>query len=367
MVFHAPRSGRYSSLREPTPEPEKKAQDIQKYDLGEIEETPPPQLDVDPTLEKPKTEAHEEEVYDDSKVFEHRGGGSNKGADIAGGGAGVLAFGSGPKLSGPQGIGQGLGEGKEYGKGGAGNGFGGRGSGSRKKSLASGGGTVRTERAVTAALLWLAHHQNYSEGNWSMENFTAQCKPGDKSCTGVGDVPGCDAGATAMGLLPFLPPARRTNRNARTKTTSPKASVAPAKSAGRRQSGQAAHQMMYSHGLATIALSEAYGLSGDKQVGQAAQRAVDFILAAQNKTDGGWRYMPGEAGDTFGSRLAIDGPKQPHMAGLSFSPGVFQQTSKWLDSVAVHDGTEYSYQPGVQASADGCRGCSVVSISARTQ
>ena len=39
-----------------------------------------------------------------------------------------------------------------------------------------------------------------------------------------------------------------------------------------------AQQMMYSHGLATIALSEAYGLSGDKVVGAAAQKAVDFIL-----------------------------------------------------------------------------------------
>ncbi len=107
--------------------------------------------------------------------------------------------------------------------------------------------------------------------------------------------------------------------------------------------------MMYSHGLATIALSEAYGLSGDKQVGQAAQRAVDFILTAQNKTDGGWRYNPGDAGDTSVVGWQLMALKSAHMAGLSFSPGVFQQTSKWLDSVAVHDGTEYSYQPGVQA------------------
>ena len=107
--------------------------------------------------------------------------------------------------------------------------------------------------------------------------------------------------------------------------------------------------MMYSHGLATIALSEAFGLSGDKQVGQAAQRAVDFILAAQNKTDGGWRYNPGDAGDTSVVGWQLMALKSAHMAGLSFSPGVFQQTSKWLDSVAVHDGTEYSYQPGVGA------------------
>ena len=55
---------------------------------------------------------------------------------------------------------------------------------------------------------------------------------------------------------------------------------------------------MYGHGLATIALSEAYGLTGDSQVGQAAQGAVNFILAAQNSKDGGWRYNPKDPGDT---------------------------------------------------------------------
>lgn len=110
-----------------------------------------------------------------------------------------------------------------------------------------------------------------------------------------------------------------------------------------------AHQMMYSHGLATIALSEAYGLTGDRQVvGQAAQRAVDFILRAQNKTEGGWRYRgdPGEEGDTSVVGWQLMALKSAHMAGLSFSGEAFNQVSKWLDSVAVHDGTEYCYQPG---------------------
>ena len=34
------------------------------------------------------------------------------------------------------------------------------------------------------------------------------------------------------------------------------------------------------------------------------------------------------------------------MAGLNVGGSVFSGTSKWLDSVAVHDGTEYAYQPG---------------------
>ena len=67
---------------------------------------------------------------------------------------------------------------------------------------------------------------------------------------------------------------------------------------------------MYSQGLATIALAEAGGLTGDKDVGQAVQAAVDFILNAQNLADGGWRDNPGDPGDTLRGRLAIDGPEE---------------------------------------------------------
>ena len=55
-------------------EPEK----FEKVDIGDIEDTPPAELDVDPTLEKPGHEAQEAEYNDDSKVFEHDGGGTAK-------------------------------------------------------------------------------------------------------------------------------------------------------------------------------------------------------------------------------------------------------------------------------------------------
>ena len=75
-------------------------------------------------------------------------------------------------------------------------------------------------------------------------------------------------------------------------------------------------QMMYSHGLATIALCEAYGLTGDKEVGRAAQGAVNFILKAQNTADGGWRYNPGDPGDTSVVGWQLMALKSAHMAGL---------------------------------------------------
>ena len=60
-------------------------------------------------------------------------------------------------------------------------------------------------------------------------------------------------------------------------------------------SADAASQM-YSHGLATIALCEDYGMSHDKAVGRAAQKAINFIQAAQNTKTGGWRIIRAKKG-----------------------------------------------------------------------
>src|SRR5213079_548831 len=48
---------------------------------------------------------------------------------------------------------------------------------------------------------------------------------------------------------------------------------------------------MYAHGLATIAMCEAYGLSQDPRLKGPAQRGINYIRAAQSES-GGWRYEP---------------------------------------------------------------------------
>ena len=244
---------------------------FEKYDLGDIEETPPPELDVDPTLKKPA--AH-------------------------------------PTAS---------------------------------------GGTKKAERAVTAALIWLANHQNYGDGNWSLRNYTANCKPGDKSCTGPGSIR-ADAGATAMGLLPFLAAGQTQESKGPFKEHISRAIdwlIRQQQPDGNLAKG--ARQMMYSHGLATMALSEDYGLTGDKRVGAAVEKAIKFIVAAQNTTDGGWRYNPGDAGDTSVLGWQMAALQSAKRAGIHMPGNVFSSASKWLDSVASDNGAEYCYQPGVPA------------------
>ncbi len=86
----------------------------------------------------------------------------------------------GPVAKGGGGLDGGSGTGDKPGQGGSGTGFGGRGAG--KRAAISGGGTKDTERAVGAALNWIARHQN-RDGSWGIDH-DANCK-GIK-CTGNG-------------------------------------------------------------------------------------------------------------------------------------------------------------------------------------
>jgi len=49
---------------------------------------------------------------------------------------------------------------------------------------------------------------------------------------------------------------------------------------------------MYSHGFATLALAEAYGMIDDPRVGPAVKKATGLIIKCQNQL-GGWRYSVG--------------------------------------------------------------------------
>ena len=48
---------------------------------------------------------------------------------------------------------------------------------------------------------------------------------------------------------------------------------------------------MYCHGMATLALAELWGQTGDDDIRPILKKATDLIVNTQNK-DGGWRYFP---------------------------------------------------------------------------
>ncbi len=59
--------------------------------------------------------------------------------------------------------------------------------------------------------------------------------------------------------------------------------------------GMSGHPM-YHHGLAALALGEAWGMTQDKRIRDTLKRAIERIIASQNRR-GGWRYFPRVADD----------------------------------------------------------------------
>ena len=91
---------------------------------------------------------------------------------------------------------------------------------------------------------------------------------------------------------------------------------------------------MYCHGMATLALSQAYGMTGDEEVRKVLKKAVDLIVKTQNN-EGGWRYEPTPTGAdisvTIMQVMALRGAKD---SGLHV-PDDDDEEGRWRTSTAA--------------------------------
>jgi hypothetical protein len=203
------------------------------------------------------------------------------------------------------------------------------GSGASAELLARLGNTGPAEAAVVRGLQWLVRNQS-ADGRWLLDGaFKDKGSPNDVAGTGLGLLPFLGAGKTHK-------PAKN---NAYDKTVY----------RGLRflMSGQDAKRgdlggTLYGHGIATIALCEAYGLTQDPMLRLPAQRAVNFIVAAQHER-GGWRYSPGQEGDLSVTGWQVMALKSAQMAGLDVPSITLKKAERFLDSLAAaNDGYGYT-------------------------
>lgn len=205
------------------------------------------------------------------------------------------------------------------------------------------GGTTLTEAAVARGLRWLAQHQS-EDGSWSLHRFS-QCDGCRGKCGGRASVRSDSAG-TSLALLPFLG-AGQTHQSGIYRDNVAKGLrwlIENQKSDGDLRAGANGNPGMYAHGQGAIVLCEAYALTGDEQLRDAAQRSIDFILDAQHRA-GGWRYHPGDAGDTSVLGWQLMAMQSARAARLEVPQDAFTLAYAYLDSVQYDDGSRYAYQP----------------------
>jgi hypothetical protein len=166
----------------------------------------------------------------------------------------------------------------------------------RKPLLERLGGTKQSENAVERALAYFARQQE-PDGRWTY------VLPGSEQGQ-RGRTPH-DMALTGLATLCFLAGDHTPNRTGPFREAVSNAVdflIAHQKSNGDLRGpmtgGGADAGNMYDHAIATLALAEAALMTGDKRITEAALKGADFIVRAQNSESGGWRYLPGEFGDS---------------------------------------------------------------------
>ena len=212
----------------------------------------------------------------------------------------------------------------------------------RAQVVNSEGGTTFTEAAVARGLRWIAKHQ-HDNGSWSLHNFHT-AKDCNGQCNGQGH--DADTAATALAILPMLGAGQTHLQGRYTKEVAGGLKYLMTRQGPDGDLRGTGVGRMYAHGQATIVLCEAFALSGDEQLRDAAQKAVNFIVKAQH-SEGGWRYSPGEAGDTSVVGWQLMALRSAKMALLEVPDEVFERAGQFLNRVQADPiGGIYSYQPG---------------------
>ncbi len=199
--------------------------------------------------------------------------------------------------------------------------------GQRKKQLRRFGGSTVTEASVLKALRWLKEHQK-PNGSWSRTQPDAMAGLGLLAFLAHGETPASkEFGPTVQKAIQYL-----TNRMM---------AVPESRTAGLSRA--------YVNGIATYALSEAYGLTKIPFVKPAMERGLGFIVRGQQSNGGfDYNYKKTKRWDLSVAGWQIQAMKAGYVAGADV-PGLMKGIEKgisFLKKVTFKNGKFGYSSPG---------------------
>ena len=136
--------------------------------------------------------------------------------------------------------------------------------------------TEATKLATARALEWLAHKQN-TDGSWSTQRFPH------------------NTAVTSFALLAFMSQGHLPSQGLYGPEVARGCRFLLASSRADGYLVGARGGNMYCHAMATLALAELWGMTGDEEIKPVLKKAVELIVRCQN-AEGGWRYEPAPTG-----------------------------------------------------------------------
>jgi hypothetical protein len=214
------------------------------------------------------------------------------------------------------------------------------------------GATPESEKAVQLALNWLANCQT-EEGRWDPNEHDAgkELNVQGRNRQHAGNM--ADTGITGLALLAFLAGGHTHQKGPYAENMRQgleyllNMQAADGNLGGKGQ----AYEFMYCHAMASCALSEAYGMSRDPRLEKPVRRAIGYTVNSQDPSGGGWRYRPGDPGDTSQLGWQLMALKSAELAGIPMPASTRSGIMRFLQSVSSgQKGGLASYRPGERAT-----------------
>ena len=225
-------------------------------------------------------------------------------------------------------------------------------AGRRSAAAAARGGSVETERAVQAALAWLAAAQS-ADGRWNAARHGGgeeRSVPGHHR-HGVGAK--SDHGVTGLSLLAFLGAGNTHQEGPYSEAVARgiRFLVDRQRADGSLAGDAEFFAALYCHGMAAIALAECCAMTGDAALRPPLEKAVQYTLSMQSPSTGGWRYAAGDKGDTSQLGWQVMLLTSGRQAGLTGMESAEARARTFLQSVSSgRAGGLAAYRPGERPS-----------------
>jgi prenyltransferase beta subunit len=187
-----------------------------------------------------------------------------------------------------------------------------------------------TKKATARALAWIAQQQN-SDGSWSDGKYSH------------------NTAVTSFALLAFLSQGHLPGQG----TYGPEvAKAARFLMAAARDDGYLVGTRggnMYCHGMATLALAELFGMTGDEEIKPVLKKAVDLTVKCQNG-EGGWRYEPNPRdADISVTIMQVMALRAAKNSGMHVPDKTLQNAIAYIDKCYDPRSGAYRYRPGERA------------------
>lgn len=227
----------------------------------------------------------------------------------------------------------------------------------RAQAIADGSVSADSEEALERALRWIVNHQ-HNDGGWSfrLEDPDGPCKGKcEHRRVNADDAPIPRTAATGLCLLALMGAGHTHEQGIYAENIRRGIYFLQGQASRTSKGFDLQNGSMYGHGIAALALAEAFVLTGDEDLRELLQGTTMFAAAAQHDS-GGWGYQPGGPPDITLTAWQVIGMQTSLTKGIGIPTQTIPLANQYVLTLANPEQNRFGYktpEPRPSATAIG--------------